>query len=158
VRSRESTIAQWKQVETDYQRRFDLIPNLVESVKGTMKQEQDVFTAIADARTKYSGATNPSEKAVAATQVETALGRLLAVVESYPTLKSSENVTNLMTQLEGTENRISVQRQRYNDSVKVFNTSIKVFPRSVVASIFGFDEIKYFEADKGSEKAPSVKF
>ncbi len=158
VRSRESTIAQWKQVETDYQRRFDLIPNLVESVKGSMKQEKDVFTAIADARTKYSGATTPDEKVSAASQVESAFSRLLVVMENYPTLKSSELVTNLMTQLEGTENRISVQRQRYNDSVKSFNTSIKVFPRSVIAAIFGFDEIKYFEAEKGSEKSPSVKF
>lgn len=158
VTMRESATAQWQQVETQYQRRFDLIPNLVESVKGTMKQETEVFTAIADARTKYSGATTPDAKALAAGQIESSLGRLLVVMENYPTLKSSENVTNLMTQLEGTENRVSVERQRYNDGVRSFNTSIKKFPRSIIASIFGFDLLNYFEAEKGAEKAPSVKF
>ena len=149
---------QWKQVETDYQRRFDLIPNLVESVKGSMKQEQSVFTAIADARTKYSGAKTADEKAQAAGKVESALGRLLVITENYPSLKSSEAVQSLMSQLEGSENRISVQRMRYNDTVKSYNLKVMRFPSSIVASMFGFGERSYFEAQKGAEKAPEVKF
>ncbi len=149
---------QWKQVETQYQRRFDLIPNLVESVKGTMKQETAVFTAIADARTKYSGAVTPNEKAAAATQVESALGRLLVITENYPTLKSSDTVTSLMSQLEGTENRISVERMRYNESVQSYNLKVMRFPSSIVASVFGFGERQYFNAAPGTETAPAVKF
>lgn len=158
VAQRETAIAQWQQVETQYQRRLDLIPNLVESVKGIMKQEQTVFTALADARTHYSGAQTVNDKAVAAGQVETALGRLLAVVENYPTLRSSDNVTSLMTQLEGTENRVSVERTRFNDEVKAYEVAIKTFPRSITAAIFGFEDIKYFESTKGAENAPQVKF
>lgn len=158
VSMKEGVTAQWQQVETDYQRRFDLIPNLVESVKGAMKQEDAIFTAIADARTKYSGAQTASDRALAAGQVETAFGRLLAVMENYPTLKSIDTVQNLMTQLEGTENRISVARQRYNDGVRIYETTIKRFPRSVIASMFGFDDINYFEADSGAETVPKVSF
>jgi LemA protein len=158
VTMKEGTTAQWQQVETQYQRRFDLIPNLVESVKGLMKQEQAVFTAIADARTKYSGAQSVSEKAAAAGQVETAFGRLLVVMENYPTLKSSETVQNLMTQIEGTENRVSVERQRFNENVKTYEVAIKRFPRNIVASLFGFDDISYFEAETGAENAPKVQF
>ncbi len=150
--------AQWKQVETDYQRRFDLIPNLIESVKGIMKQEQSVFTAIADARTKYSGATTVDAKAKAAGQVESALGRLLVITENYPQLKSSDTVQTLMSQLEGTENRISVQRMRFNDSVKEYNLKVMRIPSSIIASIFGFEQKSYFEAVKGSETVPQVKF
>jgi len=150
--------AQWKQVETDYQRRFDLIPNLVESVKGIMKQEQEIFTAIADARTRYSGSVTVDEKAKAAGQVESALGRLLAISENYPQLKSSDTVQTLMSQLEGSENRISVQRMRFNDSIKDYNLKVMRFPSSIIASIFGFDERTYFEAIAGSEVAPQVKF
>ncbi len=149
---------QWKQVEVGYQRRFDLIPGLVESVKGVMKQEQAVFTAIADARTKYSGATTVEEKAKAATQVESALGRLLVITENYPQLKSSETMSTFMSQYEGTENRISVERIRYNDTIKAYNLRVMRFPGSVIANIFGFDERAYFEAAKGTELAPEVKF
>ncbi len=149
---------QWKQVETQYQRRFDLIPNLVESVKGIMKQETAVFTAIADARTKYSGAVTPDQKAAAATQVESALGRLLVITENYPTLKSSDTVTSLMSQLEGTENRISVERMRFNQSVQDYNLKVMRFPSSIVASLFGFAERQYFNAAPGTETAPAVKF
>lgn len=156
VTIREGATAQWQQVETQYQRRFDLIPNLVESVKGAMKQEQTVFTAIADARTRYSGAQTINDKAVAAGQVESALGRLLVVMENYPTLKSLDTVQNLMTQLEGTENRVSVERQRFNDDVKIYEVAIKKFPRSVIASLFGFADMKYFEAQTGAENAPKV--
>ncbi len=150
--------SKWKQVEVDYQRRFDLIPNLVESAKGVMKQEQSIFTALADARTKYSGATTPDAKTAAAGQVESALSRLLVVVENYPTLKSSENVLTLMSQLEGTENRISIARMRYNDSVKEYNLKVMRIPSSIIASITGFKERAYFEAVTGSEKAVEVKF
>jgi LemA protein len=158
INLKETATSQWQQVETQYQRRLDLIPNLVESVKGIMKQEQSIFTALADARTKYSGAQTLNDKAVAAGQVETALGRLLAVVENYPTLASSENVKDLMTQLEGTENRVSVERQRFNDDVKVYEVAIKSFPRSIIASIFGFGDMNYFEAQTGAENAPKVSF
>ena len=156
VSSKEAATAQWQQVETQYQRRLDLIPNLVASVQGAMKQEQTIFTALADARANYSGAVTLNDKAAAATQVESALGRLLAVVENYPTLKSSDAVQNLMTELEGTENRVSVERQRYNDDVQAYETSIKTFPRSVVASMFGFGDITYFQAQSGAENAPKV--
>lgn len=153
-----SADTQWKQVETDYQRRFDLIPNLVESTKGVMKQEQAVFTAIADARTHYAGATTVEGKAKAASEVESALGRLLVITENYPQLKSSDTVQTLMSNLEGTENRISVQRMRYNDAVKSYNLKVMRFPSSVIASIFGFSERSYFEANKGAENAPKVQF
>lgn len=156
VTSRESATAQWQQVETQYQRRFDLIPNLVELVKGAMKQETAVFTAIADARTKYSGAQNLNDKALAAGQVETALGRLLVVMENYPTLKSLDTVQNLMTQLEGTENRVSVERQRYNLLVQSYQVEIKKFPKSIIASLFGFKDIEYFQSQTGAENAPKV--
>ena len=149
---------QWAQVETQYQRRFDLIPNLVESVKGVMDQEKEVFLGIADARTKYSGASNVSEKAAAAGEVESALGRLLVVMENYPDLKSSENVTNLMTQLEGTENRVSVERKRFNDSIKGYNLMTKRVPARWIAGMFGFEEKSYFESVEGSEEVPQVNF
>lgn len=149
---------QWKQVEVDYQRRFDLIPNLVESVKGVMKQEKEVFTAIADARTKYSGASTVDAKAAAAGQMESALGRLLVITENYPQLKSSDTVQTLMSQLEGTENRITVARTRFNDTVKEYNLKVMRVPSSIIASMFGFKEKAYFEAVKGSEVAPAVKF
>jgi len=153
-----SADAQWKQVEVNYQRRFDLIPNLVESVKGIMKQETEVFTAIAEARTRYSGASTPDAKAQAAGQVESALGRLLVITENYPQLKSSDTVVTLMSQLEGTENRISVERMRFNDTVKTYNLKVMQLPSSIVASIFGFDEKAYFEVTAGAEVAPQVKF
>ena len=148
---------QWAQVETQYQRRLDLIPNLVESVKGIMKQEQAIFGALAEARTRYAGAITVNDKAAAATGVESAFGRLLAVMENYPQLKSSENVQTLMVQLEGTENRVSVERKRFNDAVRALNVSIKTFPSRLVASIFGFTERNYFEAAAGAENAPAVK-
>jgi LemA protein len=158
VRSKEAATAQWQQVETQYQRRLDLIPNLVESVKGIMKQEQTIFTALADARAHYAGATTVNDKAVAAGEVESSLGRLLAVVENYPTLASAQNVKDLMTQLEGTENRVSVERQRYNDDVQAYEVAIKTFPRSIFASMFGFTDMTYFQAAAGAENAPQVKF
>jgi len=158
VTASEGVDGQWAQVEAQYQRRFDLIPNLVESVKGIMNQEQEVFGMIADARTKYAGAATVNEKAGAATEVESALSRLLVVMENYPELKSAENVNTLMAQLEGTENRISVERGRFNNAVRDYNVMVKRFPANVLAGMFGYGERNYFEAAKDSENAPSVKF
>lgn len=156
VRSNEAIDAQWAQVESQYQRRFDLIPNLVNSVKGIMTQEQEVFTAIADARTRYSGAQSAETRAAAATEVEGALARLLVVVENYPQLRSSENVQSLMAELAGTENRISVERMRYNEEVRDYNVKVKTFPGSLMAGLFGFSARTMFEAAEGAEVAPSV--
>jgi len=148
----------WAQVETQYQRRYDLVPNLVESVKGLMAQEKDVFLGIAEARKAYAGARTLEEKVEATNQMESALARLLVIMENYPDLKSSEAVQTLMAQLEGTENRISVERKRYNDAVAEFNMAIKRFPGNTIAGLFGFKEKPYFEAVSGAEAAPQVKF
>lgn len=156
VGKNEGIDGQWAQVETQYQRRLDLIPNLVESVKGAMKQEQTIFTALADARTRYAGATTVDAKAKAAGEVESAFGRLLAIMENYPQLKSSDTVQTLMAQLEGTENRVSVERQRFNDAVRSLNVATKTFPSSLIASMAGFGERTYFEAAEGAENAPKV--
>lgn len=156
VKQNEAVDAQWAQVQSQYQRRFDLIPNLVNSVKGIMTQEQKVFSDIADARTKYSGAATTDEKAAAASQVETALGRLLVVMENYPQLRSVETVQSLMSELSGTENRIAVERMRFNEIVRDYNVSVKTFPGSLVATIFGFDARSMFEAQTGAENAPQV--
>ncbi|HEY4478462.1 MAG TPA: LemA family protein, partial [Candidatus Paceibacterota bacterium] len=126
---------QWKQVESNYQRRFDLIPNLVETVKGITKQEQAVFGDIAEARTRYSGAISADDRAKAASQVEGALGRLLVIAENYPELKSSDSFQTLMSQLEGTENRISVERMRYNEYVRNYNLKVMRVPSSMIALI-----------------------
>jgi len=152
----EQADAQWAKVETQYQRRLDFIPNLVNSVKGILTQEQKVFGDIAAARTQYSGAVTPDQKAAAATQVESSLGRLIAVVENYPQLASSQNITELMTELEGTENRVSVERTRYNDNIQAYNIAIKTFPRNIVAPLFGFHERAYFQAATGASVAPTV--
>jgi len=158
VTAGEQIDGQWAQVEAQYQRRFDLIPNLVESVKGVMAQEKDVFGMIADARTKYVGAGTVNEKAAAATEVESALSRLLVVMENYPQLKSADTVQTLMAQLEGSENRISVERGRFNEEVRGYNVMVKRFPGNMLAGMFGFGERNYFEATNGSENAPAVKF
>lgn len=143
---------QWAQVETQYQRRFDLVPQLVESTKGVMAQERAVFTALAEARTAYAGSPSPENAA----QMESALARLLAIVENYPQLKSSETVQTLMAQLEGTENRVSTERNRYNEAVQSYNLKVRRFPGSVAAAIFGFDEKAPFAALAGAENAPKV--
>lgn len=154
----ETITAQWAQVENQYKRRFDLIPNLVNTVKGVAKQEQDVFGMIADARTKYAGATTVDEKAKAASQMEGALARLLVIAENYPTLQSSQSYRDLMTQLEGTENRISVERMKYNDLVRGLNTNVKTFPTSLLARMFGFGERAYFEVPEEQQVVPQVQF
>ncbi len=158
VKANENITGQWAQVETQYQRRFDLIPNLVNSVKGIMNQEKKVFGDLANARTRYAGATNTDDKVKAANDVESSLSRLLVVVENYPQLRSSETVLTLMAQLEGTENRISVERSRYNDMVRIYDTRIKGFPANVFAPIFGFKEKSYFQSQPGANKVPGVNF
>ena len=149
---------QWAQVETQYQRRFDLIPNLVSAVKGIMKQELAVYGEITDARTKYSGATTASDKAVAAGEVEVALSKLLAIVESNPQLVSQTSVSQLMDELAGTENRISVERKRYNDLVQDYNATIKKVPTNIIAGMFNFGPRQYFQSVSGADQAPKVEF
>lgn len=156
VRANEGVNAAWAQVENQYQRRFDLIPNLVESVKGILKQEQTVFGELAQARTQYAGAKSTDEKVAAANQLESGLARLLVIVENYPQLKSSENIQTLMAQLEGTENRVSVERGRFNELVKTYNIKVKTFPTNLVAGWFGFGPRTLFEAVTGAEVAPKV--
>jgi LemA protein len=150
----------WSQVENVYQRRLDLIPNLVESVKGYMAHEQAVFSAIAEARTRYAGsASGSADRVAAAGQVESVLARLLVVMENYPNLKADATVTRLMDELAGTENRISVERGRYNEAVQAFNTAIRKFPGVLIASLFGFGEQKpYFKAAEEAATAPRVSF
>ena len=143
-------------VDSAYQRRFDLVPNLVESVKGAQAQEQKVFGDLAAARTKYGNASTAEDRVAAAGQYESALSRLLVVVENYPDLRSNETVQNLMVQLEGTENRIKVERDNYSTVVTNYNTSIQRFPRSVLAGMFGFDKKDVYKADSGAGTAPKV--
>jgi LemA protein len=149
---------QWKQVEVQYQRRFDLIPNLVESAKGVMVQEQKIFSDLANARANYAGAQTPEQKVGAANQVENSLGRLLAIFENYPQIKSDQAVLRLMDELAGTENRVSVERRRYNELVQKYNTSVQTLPGNLFAGWFGFKTKTYFESTPGSENAPQVKF
>lgn len=145
------------QIEAQLQRRFDLVPNLVASVKGAMVQEQKVFDAIAQARTQYAGAKEGTpEKLTAGTQYESAVGRLLVVMENYPELKSIGTVTDLMTQLEGAENRISVARQRYNETVNTYNTHLQTFPTNIIGGIFGFTKMDLFESVDAAKTAPAV--
>ena len=158
VRQNEAITGQWAQVENQFQRRYDLIPNIVATVKGVAAQEQTVFNDIATARTHYAGATTQDAKAAAAGEVESALGRLLVITENYPTLQSSQSFRDLITELEGTENRISVERMKYNDLVKAYDTSVKTFPSSVLASIFGMKEHAYFNAPESAQTAPIVNF
>ncbi|MBU0636784.1 MAG: LemA family protein [Patescibacteria group bacterium] len=158
VTANEAVDSQWAQIETQFQRRFDLIPNLVESVKGAMQQEQKVFGNLAEARTRYAGAKTTNDKVEAAGNMESAFSRLLVVMENYPQLKSVETVQTLMAQIEGTENRISVERKRFNDVARDFNAMIKRLPANLFASLFNFNEKQYIQSVAGSENAPAVKF
>lgn len=150
--------AAWSQVENQLQRRNDLIPNLVSTVKGFAAQEKTIFTEVANARARLAGATTRDDQMNAANAVSGVLGRLLAIVENYPQLKSDQNFRQLMDELSGTENRIAVERMRFNDTVKTFNQTIRVFPRNIVASMFNFKEAKLFEAAPESKEAPKVVF
>src|SRR5438093_5887036 len=159
VVKREAVNAAWSQVDVVLQRRADLIPNLVETVKGFAAQEQTVFGDIAKARSALLGAHSPAEKIAANGQLDSALGRLLVVVENYPQLKSNENFLRLQDELAGTENRIAVERRRYNETVQDYNTYISLFPNSLVASISGFTRNDaYFKTDEGARSAPKVNF
>jgi LemA protein len=157
VLSQQDVKNQQAQVEVVLQRRFDLIPNLVAATKGIMKQEQTVFLGVAEARASYAAApAGSSAKIDAANQVETSLGRLLAIAENYPELKSDKAVQDLMTELAGSENRIAVERQRYNDTATNYNKMIVTFPSSIAASIFGFKQQSLFQSASGASVAPVV--
>jgi LemA protein len=151
--------AQWSQVDVDLQRRADLIPNLVETVKGYATQEQVVFGDIAKARSALIGAQTPTDKIAANGQLDSALSRLLVIVENYPQLKSNENFLRLQDELAGTENRIAIERRRYNEAVQAYNTNIATFPNSLVASMSGFTRNDaYFKTDEGARVVPKVNF
>jgi LemA protein len=158
VRMQQDVKGQWSQVDVALQRRSDLIPNLVETVKGFAKQEQVVFGAIADARARLAGARSPEEKMDANNQLSGALSRLLVITENYPQLKSNETFNRLMDELAGTENRINVERRKYNEAVQRYNTDLQIFPKNIAASMFGFQPEPYFKADEGAKTAPKVKF
>lgn len=149
---------QWKQVEVQYQRRFDLIPNLVESVKGLQAQEQKIFGDLAAARANYTGARSAEDRVKAANELEGSLSRLIAIFENYPQIKSDQAVIRLMDELSGTENRIAVERRRYNEIVQSYNTSVTTLPGKLFASFMGFQPKTYFQATPGSENAPKVSF
>ena len=163
----ENVSNQWANVETQYQRRSDLIPNLVNTVKGYAKHESETLESVMAARSQATqGKIDPSNctpQQLAAYQkaqgdVTTALGKLLAITENYPDLKANQNFLELQSQLEGTENRINVARKDFNDTAKKYNTSLRRFPRNIIASMFGFEKRNYFEAEAGAEKAPKVEF
>lgn len=164
----EGVKSSWSQVENQYQRRFDLIPNLVNTVKGVADFEKETYTAVTEARAKV-GQVNINANDLGDAQkfqqfqeaqsgLSSSLSRLLVAVENYPQLKANENFLQLQAQLEGTENRISVERRRFNESVQSFNTAIKLFPASIIANISGFTTKQYFESSEGAEQAPKVEF
>jgi LemA protein len=154
----EAIKAQWAQVENQLQRRNDLIPNLVETTKGIAQQEKDVFGQIAESRAKLAGAQTPEARMQAANEQSSALARLLVVVENYPQLRSNESFNRLMDELSGTENRIAVERMRYNERVQEYNTLRRQFPSNVTAGIFRFPEHALFNAPPEAERVPRVNF
>ena len=158
VSQEEAVKAQWAQVQNQLQRRNDLIPNLVETVKGYATHEETVFKEIADSRSKLAGATTPAEQISAANQQSAALGRLLVIVENYPNLKANEQFNRLMDELSGTENRLATERMRYNERIQEYNTQRRRFPSNVTAKAFGFKEYPYFNAPPEAQAAPKVNF
>jgi LemA protein len=150
--------SQWAQVQNQLQRRNDLIPNLVESVKGYAAHEEGVFKDIADSRSRLLAARTPEETIQAANQQSSALGRLLAISENYPQLKANEQFNRLMDELSGTENRIAVERQRYNERIQEYNTATKQFPANLTAKVFGFKEYPFFQAPPEATQVPKVTF
>lgn len=154
----EAVKSQWAQVENQLQRRFELIPNLVETVKGVAQQEQQIFLGIAEARKAYFQARSLNEKAKAASQLETGLSRLLLLREAYPALKSNESFLKLQDQLEGTENRLAVERKRYNDAVRALNTYIRKLHGRLFASLAGVEPAEYFEIQEAARETPHVRF
>ena len=158
VGQEEAIKAQWAQVENQLQRRNDLIPNLVETVKGYASHEEGVFKDIADSRAKLLAAKSPDEAIAAANQQTSALGRLLAIVENYPNLKANEQFNRLMDELSGTENRIAVERMRYNERVQEYDTARRQFPANLTAKMFGFKEDPFFQAPPEAKQVPKVNF
>lgn len=158
VTMEENIKGQWAQVENVLQRRSDLIPNLVNTVKGFASQEKEIFISIAESRAKLSGAATIGDKIKAANGMSSALGRLLVVVERYPDLKSNQNFMALQDELAGTENRITVERKRYNDSVRQYNTGLRRFPGNLIASSMGISQYPYYEVPKEKKEVPKVKF
>jgi LemA protein len=158
VGQEEAIKTQWAQVENQLQRRNDLIPNLVESTKGFAQQERDVFGQIADSRAKLAGAQTPEQRIAAANEQSAALARLLVVVENYPELKSNQTFARLMDELAGTENRLSVERMRYNERVQEYNTARRQFPANITAGMFGFKEYPLFQVPESAKVAPKVDF
>lgn len=154
----ENVDSKWAQVENQLQRRYDLIPNLVESVKGYASHEQEVIANITQARAQMGSARTPEEQAVANDALTGALSRLLVVVENYPNLKADANFRQLMDELAGTENRLAVAREDYNNEVQQFNKHVKRFPGNLMAGMFGFEQKEYFKAAAGADKAPSIDF
>jgi LemA protein len=154
----ENVKAAWAQVENQLQRRYDLIPNYVETVKGYATHEKEVFIKVTEARAKIAGASGISDKIMANNALSSALSRLLVVVERYPDLKANANFIRLQDELAGTENRIAVERRRYNEAVKVYNTRIRRFPTNLIAGMFGFDRASFFEVPKELQQVPKVTF
>jgi LemA protein len=154
----EGVKAAWAQVENQLQRRYDLIPNYVETVKGFAKQEKDVFIKVTEARSKVGGATTVPDKIQANNELSSMLSRLLVVVERYPELKSDQNFLRLQDELAGTENRIAVERRRYNETVKTFNIKVRTFPTNILAGIFGFEKASFFEVPEAAQAVPKVEF
>ncbi|HWQ89877.1 MAG TPA: LemA family protein [Desulfitobacteriaceae bacterium] len=158
VQSSETVNSNWSQVQNQLQRRADLIPNLVETVKGYAAQEKDIFTQVAEDRAKLAGAATVGDAAQADQALTGSLGRLLAIAENYPQLKSNANFQALQDELAGTENRIAVARMDYNNSVQVYNAKIKTFPTSLYAGLFGFTQREYFQASESASEVPAVNF
>lgn len=154
----EGVKAAWAQVENQLQRRYDLIPNYVETVKGYAAHEKEVLMGVTEARAKVGGAGNINEKIQANNQLTSALSRLLLVVERYPDLKANTNFIRLQDELAGTENRIAVERRRYNETVKLYNIKIRRFPTNIIAGMFGFEKAAFFEVPKERQEAPKVNF
>lgn len=158
VAAEENVDSKWAQVENQLQRRYDLIPNLVESVKGYTNHEQQVIADITNARAQMGNANSPAQQAVANDTLTGALSRLLVVVENYPNLKADANFRQLMDELAGTENRLAVAREDYNNEVQQFNKHVKRFPGNLMAGMFGFEQKEYFKATAGAEQAPAIDF
>jgi len=154
----EGVESKWAQVDNQYQRRFDLIPNLVANVKGAMGQEQKIFGDLAKARSQYAGAKTVGEKIEAGQQADSAFGRLLMIMENYPALRSIDTVKQLMAQLEGTENRLSVARKDFNQEVRNYNLMVKRFPTSFIAGMFGYGPKDYYKSAEGAENAPVIDY